>query len=229
MTNEAVPGTFPTIQIYGNIISGPTGIYLTSDYTFVDIRNNFIKTTGIGINIYNAPASFAQVNTIYNNTFQLQGVSPLAAFYLSAATGNTSYEFMNNLVDIDGTATGAYGLYSNNAFQVNAYYNVFDAAITSTNRVAGYITNQANNSGANVTLNANGTVQGSAGVNAGNPSPLYYDLDLTVNDAGAYGGSYTLTNYSQMLTGAGRVYMVNVAPTVRTGNTLNVTAESYDR
>jgi hypothetical protein len=53
-------------------------------------------------------------------------------------------------------------------------------------------------------------------------------LDLTVNDVGAYGGSYSLSNFYPV-TGSARVYFVKAPRTVLQSGTLNVRANSFDR
>ena len=55
------------------------------------------------------------------------------------------------------------------------------------------------------------------------------DIDLSAGDAGAYGGSYTLTNYFPLHTGAARVAHVVYPFNVRQGSTLRVRATSFDR
>lgn len=66
-------------------------------------------------------------------------------------------------------------------------------------------------------------------IDGGNPAPLFFDLDLTQNDAGCYGGSFTQDNFFPLHTGAARVYNVVYPFNVRVGNTMNVKAFSFDR
>jgi hypothetical protein len=66
-------------------------------------------------------------------------------------------------------------------------------------------------------------------INGGNPAPLFFDLDLSPNDAGCYGGSFTQDNFFPLHTGAARVYNVVYPFNVRVGNTMNVKAFSFDR
>jgi hypothetical protein len=73
-------------------------------------------------------------------------------------------------------------------------------------------------------------VQGSDGVqiNAGDPSPLYTDLDLTRNDAGAFGGSFSRENYS-FTPGGSVCYMVQTPRFLTAGQTLSISAFGFDR
>jgi hypothetical protein len=58
---------------------------------------------------------------------------------------------------------------------------------------------------------------------------VFFDLDLSPGDAGAYGGSFTLNNFFPLHTGAARVYHVIYPFNVRVGNTLDVRAFTFDR
>ncbi|MFN7014250.1 MAG: hypothetical protein ACK4ON_08285, partial [Bacteroidia bacterium] len=66
------------------------------------------------------------------------------------------------------------------------------------------------------------------GINGGAPGISFYDLDLSVNDVGAYGGSYSLNNFHP-ITGAARVYFVKAPKSVLQSGTLNIKADSFDR
>lgn len=50
-----------------------------------------------------------------------------------------------------------------------------------------------------------------------------------MGDAGAYGGSYTLNNFFPLHTGAARVYMTGHPFNIRSGTTLRVRANAWDR
>lgn len=65
--------------------------------------------------------------------------------------------------------------------------------------------------------------------NGADPSFEFYDLDLTVGDAGCYGGSYTLDNYFP-ITGSSRVYNIDMPFGITTtGAPLNIKADGFDR
>ena len=81
-----------------------------------------------------------------------------------------------------------------------------------------------------LTVNADGSLLNAPGaINGANPSAVFSDIDLSAGDAGPYGGSYTLTNYFPLLTGAARVAHVVYPFNVRQGSTLRVRATSFDR
>ncbi|MCG8701674.1 MAG: hypothetical protein MI922_26720, partial [Bacteroidales bacterium] len=81
-----------------------------------------------------------------------------------------------------------------------------------------------------VSTDAEGVLAGgSTAIDGAVPNEQYYDLDLTIGDAGAYGGSYTLTNFFPIHTGSTRVYIIKSPFVVNSGNNINFNAESYDR
>ena len=66
-------------------------------------------------------------------------------------------------------------------------------------------------------------------LNGADPSFEFYDLDLSVGDAGCYGGSYSLDNYFP-ITGSSRVFWVDMPFGITTnGAPLQIKAEGFDR
>lgn len=68
-------------------------------------------------------------------------------------------------------------------------------------------------------------------VNAGSPMNSFLDLDLTRNDIGVYGGSYSLSNFMPFMnnTESSRVIYVNTPRVVNQGTTMSVQAIGYDK
>ncbi|WP_297334431.1 hypothetical protein [Flavobacterium sp.] len=65
--------------------------------------------------------------------------------------------------------------------------------------------------------------------NGADASFQFYDLDLTVGDAGCYGGSYTLNNYFP-ITGSSRVYFIDMPfGIIANGSPLIIKADGFDR
>jgi len=117
---------------------------------------------------------------------------------------------------------------SGNQGQINVYYNhVAPMQVTIS---TGFTFEGNNTTDQPVTFNGDGTLDNApAAVDGGNPAAPYFDLDLTIGDAGAYGGSYTLANFFPLHTGAARVYMTGHPFNVREGATLRVRANAWDR
>ena len=91
-----------------------------------------------------------------------------------------------------------YGIYTSTGGTITLTYNYADNAFSYP--ISGSTTVSLNNVvNTAISLNANGTTTSNVGVNGGNPGTQFYDTDLTVNDAGCWGGSFTflaITHYS---------------------------------
>ncbi len=239
ITDEAISvtpsvGGFPldTCAIIGNKVKGRVsyeGIFVNTDHQVVHIRNNYVQHGWMGIEVYGGNTSGVQ-NLIWNNTvtaytgqFTTYGIS------LANTSAGSIWEIMNNAVT--RTWTGecrGINKDSGNNGQINVYFN--HVAGMSISISTGFTFEGNNTTTQPITLNADGTFSNApAAVNGGNPAAPFYDLDLTIGDAGAYGASYTLTNFHPLHTGAARVYMSAHPFNVRQGSTLRVRAVAFDR
>ncbi len=239
ITDEAISvtpsvGGFPldTCAIIGNKVKGRVsyeGIFVNTDHQVVHIRNNYVQHGWMGIEVYGGNTSGVQ-NLIWNNTvtaytgqFTTYGIS------LANTSAGSIWEIMNNAVT--RTWTGecrGINKDSGNNGQINVYFN--HVAGMSISISTGFTFEGNNTTTQPITLNADGTFSNApAAVNGGNPAAPFYDLDLSIGDAGAYGASYTLTNFHPLHTGAARVYMSAHPFNVRQGSTLRVRAVAFDR
>lgn len=210
------------------------GIYLNSGNQYQYVSNNFIKSTAGGtattlsdFGIYNVASknSSAGKNTISNNTIDWSGMTNLnGAIYIANTAASSVFDVNNNfMISNNTTVNGIFGSANSGVVAIN--YNVMKNPLA----IGSLIDNGTNNLNSNTTLDANGKANvGGDAINGGAPDQSYYDINLTRNDAGAYGGSFTLDNYFPM-TGATRVYMVKAPRKVVLGNTINVQADSFDR
>lgn len=223
-----------TVFIIGNKIKGTNigtaSVYCNSNASILHIKNNYIVHQYQGIYLLTC-ANTAIANYIYNNTvFEEVYNFSNYGIYFGTIPSNAIVEVMNNVVDANSSGT-KYGIYGSNINgQANAYYNHIDNSFNTT--VGGGFTFAGNNT-TNVAVNFNTTTgvltPGDASINGGNPANPFYDLDLTAGDAGAYGGSLSLTNFFPLHNGAARIYSVTFPFNIRSGNTLNVKANAYDR
>ena len=62
-------------------------------------------------------------------------------------------------------------------------------------------------------------------VNQGSPALQYYDIDLTRNNIGTYGGPYSIDNYWNTATGRARVYDLTIPFEIWNGSTPSIKAE----
>lgn len=239
-------GTYPNekAKIIGNQCYSQVMIE-DGNYNF-HIYNNLVDIYRYGyqaafpVMSFETTGSSAFQNFIYNNSLkweQQQSRLIYGTVVLSiktrAGTGHIT-EIMNNTIYgryvYNASATTLYGIERDGGNgTVNLYFNHFDL----TNRfepakvanIRQYYTFTADFSNSNTTTTHSQTTV----IDGGNPAPAFYDLDLTPNDAGAYGGSYTLDNFFPLHTGSARVYMIDYPFNVRQGSTLNIEASSFDR
>ena len=223
-----------TVYIIGNSIKGTVNggasLIWNSSASVAYIKNNLIIHQYAGIYMLAFP-NVSIANLIYNNTIygELYNFSNYGVFVGFVPT-NAIVEIMNNVIDAFNTGT-KFGInVSNLNGQANAYYNHIDNGFS--NPIAGSLTFSGNNTvNAAVSINTiTGALNpGNTAINGGNPANPFYDLDLTVGDAGAYGGSFSLANYFPLHSGGARIYSVAFPFNIRSGNTLNVKASGYDR
>lgn len=232
--------TSETVKIIGNkvtnmsVTTAANGIGWISTSHFFDIRNNLVYTRNVGIAITKSRVLNTVANKLSNNTVSIFGAPTTANVYgisISTASANSIIEVMNNLIDLNSTSTSnIYGISNLSAVPtLTLIYNTIDDSIAVAKRATGSYTTNSNNTFTTVMLAADGNIQGAGGLNVGNPSAPYYDLDLTINDCGAYGGGFSLKNYFPLHAGAARIYNVTVPANVRVGGTISIQADGYDR
>jgi len=237
---DATP-TNDSILVVGNKITynGAASVYMYGDgiaslttNQFFYISNNYITTTTlvssnypIPLYINSAKNSSLGRNTILNNTvnFQTPTLSS-GAIYLSGIPTNAYTDVYNNLL-LSGQS-GGYGIYnSSSTGPIAVSYNFMSSVLP----LNGVVNDGTNNLTSNTTLNVSGKPNsGSDAINGGSLDEAYYDINLTRNDAGAYGGSFTLDNFFPV-TGSARVYFISAPRKVLSGGTLNVQGGSFDR
>ncbi|MCB0795946.1 MAG: hypothetical protein KDB88_14520, partial [Flavobacteriales bacterium] len=230
-SSSALP--LDTCAIIGNKVKsivGYEGIYCNTAAQVLHIRNNYIQHGWMGIECYGGNISSVQ-NLVWNNTVTAY-TGQFTTYGINFANTNSGsvWEVMNNAVTRtwSGTSRGINND-SGNQGQINVYFNHVSNNV-STPIDAGFTFAANNTINQSITLNADGTFNTPGGcVDGGNPAPVLFDLDLTIGDAGAYGGSYTLDNFNPMHTGAARMVLTGHPFNVRSGSTLRVKGLSYDR
>jgi hypothetical protein len=218
---DATP-TNDTILIIGNkiktFVNYGYGIFNLTQNQYVYIANNYIKQEVASYYTYAIGLSYG--NTIRKNT--TVSMSGITGIYLSAVNSNAYFDIYNNLT----LGTSGYGVYLGSGTGPVSYsYNFMSNPLT----IYNITDNGTNNTSSNTVLDVDGKpMSGSDAINGGSPDEAYYDLNLTKNDVGAYGGSFTLDNYFP-ITGAARVYHVQAPRKITLGSTLDVKAFSFDR
>jgi hypothetical protein len=242
--NSDLVATNDTLYIVGNIINNNqsantytpfSNISLNSNAQFFYVSNNYLKISNAftlysgsnsGIRFEQHKTSTLGTNCVYNNTMYNQTSNTYNSINIVSSTSGL-FDIMNNLSVSPNINNASSHRYTTSGTPTVAFsYNFLAPHGTLEN----IVNNGTNNLSSNTTINiTSGQINtGSDGINGGFPDLTYYDLDLTVNDVGAYGGSFSLTNFHP-ITGAARVYFVKAPRAVLQSGTLNIKAEAFDR
>lgn len=212
-------------RMHLNYTTYSVGVVSYTNSHFVHIMNNLVlcNNSGYGGGIYMSDfkPSLISRNLIQNNTIY-SPISLYVGLYFSNPISNSYTEAINNLIlGASCTSGSIYG--ANGTIAIS--YNVSNIALH-TSSIDVCACNVINS---NSTLDGAGRPQvGSDAINGGSPDFSYYDLDLSVNDAGAYGGSFSQDNFFP-ITGSTRVFYVNAPRRVNVSGTINIKADSFDR
>jgi hypothetical protein len=150
-------------------------------------------------------------------------VSGLPIDYSNAAilfknTTLANVNILNNICYVNTTNVSSYAVFNlNTTGQPLISHNYLNAGNGSVGNVSSIGFNNELNYTSN-SANAYGSIdtwgRASSGntnlINKGNYLGEYYDIDLTRNDIGTYGGPYTIDNYLTSGTGKGKVLYVNI-------------------
>lgn len=211
-----------------NIIANKAARIECSSNVFLNIFNNLLVRNSYSDYFYSINYEFTSTTAnklnIFNNTFILTSNNFNSAlnYYLvlnsPALIKNNIFQRVNNYSYLPRFTFGS-------GVNVTASYNYyFNSSINISSE------NQPTNLAAAPVNNTTGQlILPTAALNGADPSFEFYDLDLSVGDAGCYGGSYTLDNYFP-ITGSSRVYNIEMPFGITTnGGPLNIKAESFDR
>lgn len=227
--------TNDSIVIVGNKVNNnlstawtyPCAIYVTTTNQFDYIENNLVILQGgsypAGIFVSSAKNSTVGRNSIINNTITAPTSNVnYGAIQVYNNPINAYFDVLNNLI-LAQSGSGV-GVSAANG-PINVSYNFMNNPLV----FIGVTDDGTNNLSSNTTLDVNNRPNsGSDAINGGSPDEAYYDINLTRNDAGAFGGSFTLDNFYPV-TGAARVYYVRAPRKVTLGSTLNVKGDAFDR
>ncbi|MDI9257893.1 hypothetical protein [Flavobacterium sedimenticola] len=216
-----------TMSIIGN---KTPRITCTSDI-FLNIINNFIarvnSTTTNFFSIHYTFSSSLYKLKIINNTI----ITPRSNSTSTVFSDNTylwleSFATIKNNIFQFSTPNGSVN--RANTFNVVGFSSSYNYYFTSNIRIANTST-EVNLTDAPVTPTTGQLITSTLAQNGADPSFEFYDLDLTVGDAGCYGGSYSLNNYFP-ITGSSRVYNIDMPFGITTtGAPLEIKADGFDR
>ena len=226
ITDGPNAGIGDTIYIVGNQFRRMTW---SNDDNYMFIANNYVYYPGNTYCFYISKAHYNSVvnNTVVNNTFDSNSSTyahSTVRFINTAGLNWSNCVFYNNIL-------------KDTQWSVTCGATVSTCAVTSANRPQFYYNNLSSASQAfyqNITGNVNGGVAIDASgrgtsaiqIDKGSPSLQYYDIDMTRNDIGTFGGPYSLDNYTATGTGNARVYDLNMPFEIWSGQTPQVEAEA---
>jgi hypothetical protein len=209
-----------------NIIANKTSRIFCSSDVLLNIYNNLIVRNIATDNFYAIQYSFASSTTnklnIFNNTIVTT----------TSSTGSTLNYFLissspalikNNIFQKVGSGVSPKFSFSPN-INITASYNYYFTSTTIASE-----SNPVNLTAAPVNATTGQLILPTLALNGADPSFEFYDLDLSIGDAGCLGGSYTLDNYFP-ITGSSRVYNIDMPFGITTsGGSLNIKADGFDR
>lgn len=229
------------IQIIGNRLgihtTTSTALYLTSTTQYVYFSNNYVKGTTNASSITGL-RNGATVNRIINSTFTSSSTTSTASQVCAYEDTRTS----GGPVTVENCVfAGYYNTSTSGAnaikvtspslstFTYNMYYSPFGGfGYTLSTSLNNFISSSAQMNN----IATDGSIStGTAHVNAGNPLNDFLDLDLTRNDIGVYGGSYSMANFTPLVFNgeSSRTNWMSTPRVVNQGGTVNVQVLGYDK
>lgn len=229
-------------QIVGNRIGlngSPIswGFYHANNTQYLFCSNNYIRSSSASGTYIGSLKSGVTTNRIVNCT--------LSSYYASLISNNEAgldLSFSSGLLTVENNVcTGYYSNASNGShsifasapaqanttFTYNMYYNYYGSGFSPSSSLGNF----SNGNAITNNIGSEGLVAGLAQVNMGNPSNTDLDLDLSRNDCGVFGGSYSMANFVPYMSNieSSRVNFMSTPRVVNQGGTVNVQVIGYDK
>ena len=220
----------------GTIGSLPiTAFEINTTSHYLNFSNNLVHGLYNGVYITSLKSG-ASASSITNCVLTTSTSSGGSALYIGQSSGNLNVDnsmLCGNFVQSNPGACGVRA--ANNGgtltnFTYNLYYSPGGTCLT-LNAVQGNVLLWDVEKDNINTLTGLPINSWTGYVNAGSPMNTFLDLDLTRNDIGVYGGSYSLDNFMPFMnnTESSRVIYVNTPRIVNQGTTMSVQAIGYDK
>jgi hypothetical protein len=218
-----------TIDVIANKCSR---IACLNNDVFLNVFNNFIKRLSGTSTFYSFNYTFTDTNNIkvkfYNNTVltprtnSFNSGSANAYFRCFANADIKNNIFVKTSNNPNDSAVTFFNVTPNSA-KSNNFYHLTDGQIISGSLNSQVLTNNPVNQTTGL------LILPTPAENGAEQSFQFYDLDLTIGDAGCYGGSYSLDNYFP-ITGSSRVFSIEMPfGFINNGTPLEIKAEGFDR
>lgn len=212
-----------TTYIIANTIgTGGFGIS-NGDHNFFVANNYFQGASSANMIVYKATVSGGGGNNIVNNTFTQTGYAVYGSNLKIVHNQNmTNTQVKNNTFQHGYNSSGsAQRRHIGSASSSNQLTTTIGPIVTFNHfhSIWGGVYNY--------TVLPNNVLGGAIPQNEGDPSIQYYDIDLTRNDMGRFGGPYTWDNYhGNTASGKGRVYLLDMPFELWSGQTPTIKADA---
>ena len=238
INNGPNAGTGDTLKIIGNLISG-TLTYNSDDDLFY-ISNNFFKlpdnsptATRQSVRI-NASFYSTSANNVFNNNtciyYSGQNNFVYRGVEVTSSSNQSNIIVTNNVFEdimVTYPYMVRYSFYTSTttaAQKPQASYNVTYGAANWTSVISNSV-NDHTSGPSNFNYDDYGRSVDPRIVNSGSPSIQHYDIDMTINDLGTYGGPHSIDNYINTTNGKARIFDLNMPFEIWTGQTPTITAK----
>lgn len=210
-----------SVDIVGN--SNVKRITCNTNTHYIYVSNNYIlqtSVTSIALNVIQTKSGVG-VNVIRNNSIESNGY---CIRIQSGCTGKIS--IYNNLLDDYGS--GDYGIHNLSSATLTVSFNFIDLLFDN-GELTGIVDDGTNTISGSIVMNADGSSNWVGTIDGGSPSLSDYDLNLTQNDPGCFGGSYSHTNFFPIDGTSSKVYYLKMPAQILVGGSNAVTGYSFDR
>jgi len=216
-----------TVSIVGNSINivatFGSAVIVNNPHQYLFISNNLMTVTGGSQAVPSEP--FIELDSLKVST----ATPPVYNYVLNNTMLNLSQGTFNYLpvgIQIGGAANTPIDIENNIYYGLISFGQMVSGSLSESNLIFSYNYSNAPFNGSEGTLvnggasavgnqyqmaslgiAANGALLSGPAMNGGNPDYRYLDLDLTRNDAGCYGGSLSLANFTTTSPGSNVLYM----------------------
>ena len=237
-TDGSIAGLTDTTFIVGNHVrilnAGifSMGVNCQGSNQTVCVANNFIEISGTnagngnGIRLFAIKSSASVRSACMNNTIWDRSVTGFIVAGIAVDSASFSVDIENNVFLGNHLGTKSFQFYYPSSDAGGGFrYNYSNISL-----IDNFTPDGSNNLNANISINplTGELLTGSDGVDGGNPGDAHRDIDLSRNDAGCYGGSFTRSNFTVAETGV-RVLFMTAPRTVFTNTPFMISADGVDK
>lgn len=227
-------GVGDTLFIVGNTFTGGRYISWENDDNYFYISNNRVDTQTRSIRISKHHFNSTANNNIINNYIQggdNYSSSYNSPLYLTSSSNLDNIYLYNNVIesasDVDQSGNRAIYVSSPYTGSIKLFYNYLRDYTYSSNAVEKVVGNIIRDEDDPLLLvDLDGRCTEATCIDKGSPALQYYDIDMTRNDIGTYGGPYSIDNYMVAGAGKARVYDLDMPFEIWSGQTPQVKAKA---